>query len=333
MRAALIATVLVASVASMSANADPPTTTTDAPAHDAPLVAYAQELGQPESSSGIKELHIATTNLRARTAEMSRHPPPPDEECAHTLGASRFAQQYAQLARIQDELGNFEASIEANRSALACTPRVAVYEVAIASGYLNLGRIAEARAAAERGYAIDAEDRGVRDVRAQLDFIQEHWADATARFRLQVLERTLPEDADYSRCYLWLSQRRAGVRNPDMPLREPDPASTTTREKRWPAPILDTLRGERSEADLVEVIRESGPTVAREWLTEALFYVGERKLAEGDAEAARRHFASAVNLKVLNFVEYGMSRAELDKMREHQVAEDAATSRTGARAR
>ena len=58
------------------------------------------------------------------------------------------------------------------------------------------------------------------------------------------------------------------------------------------------------------------PESRREWLTEALFYVGELRLAEGDTEAARRHFATVINLRVLNFVEYGMARAELKKMRD-----------------
>jgi lipoprotein NlpI len=44
--------------------------------------------------------------------------------------------------------------------------------------------------------------------------------------------------------------------------------------------------------------------------------VGELRLAEGDTELARRHFAAVVNLKVTNYVEYGMARTELAKLRE-----------------
>ena len=61
----------------------------------------------------------------------------------------------------------------------------------------------------------------------------------------------------------------------------------------------------------------SGDT-RREWLTEALYYVGERHLADGEVETARRHFAAAVNLKVVSFVEYGMARAELARIRERR---------------
>ncbi len=347
MRAALIATFLAATAALLPAlaagpasqpaaaqNPPPATAETPGPAHESPLVAYALELAATESRAQEKSQYIATTNLRTATFEMSRHPPPSNEDCAHTLGASRFAQQYARIATIQDQLGNFEAVIEANESALACQPRVASYLASIASAHLNLGHLDEARAVVERGYAINPEDDSVRDVRARLDFVQERWADATARFRLQVLEQKDSYLGDYARCYLWLAQRRAGMRTPDVPPRLPTTKEDGTLEppdKHWPAQVLDTLRGELSEEALVQVIREDGVSDAREWLTEALFYIGESKLAEGDTETARRHFASVVNLRVLNFVEYGMARAELKKMRDWNAVADAATAGTQAR--
>ncbi len=320
-----LATILAALLASLPAHAGPqpsPTSDSAATASDPPLIAYASELKRADSSSKhlalsqaeLSASHIANTNLRAVTFEMSRHPPPRDEDCAHTLGASRFAEQYSQLAVIHEELGDYEAVIRASKSALACAPREASHQASIASAHLTLGHIVEARAAAEQGNLLDAEDPSVRDVRARIDFIQEHWADATARLRLQVLKPSYAALEDYSRCYLWLAQRRAGVREPELP---PKPVVAEGNEvRRWPVQILDTLRGELSEAGLVQVIRDDGGSASREWLTEALFYVGELRLAEGDVEMARRHFATVVNLRVLNFVEYSMARAELAKMRE-----------------
>ena len=324
MRAALIATLLVSPVPSLAADAD-----------ESPLIAYAQELAESGSRSQLKVTNIVIANLRAAEFEMSRHPPPPDGDCAHTLGAQRFAEQYERLAAIQDELGDFEAAIAANKSALACAPRVASYQASIASDHLSLGEVTAARTAVERGNAMDPEDVEVRNARARVDFIEERWADATARFRLEALDRArYGEYADYSRCFLWLAQRRAGVRNPELPPKTPEKKSPEDTDagqdsSHWPLPILETLRGERSEAALVQVIRDDGTTEARRWLTEALFYVGELKLAEGDVEAARRHFATVVNLRVLNFVEYGMARAELARMRERKPVTEAATPGTG----
>jgi tetratricopeptide (TPR) repeat protein len=328
MRAALIATILATALTALTAHADAeaspnsPPPGTAAPDHEPPLIAYANEFREKQLQSNrasqarseARASQIADTNLRAVTFEMARHPPPPDQECAHTLGATRFAEQYSQLAAIQEELGNYEEVLKASKSALACTPRNASYEASIAAAELSMGHIDEARVAAERGNVLDSENPSIRDVRARLDFIQEHWADATARYRLQVLKPDYPRLADYSRCYLWLAQRRAGVRNPELP---PRPAITGEASvKRWPAQILETLQGDLSETELVQVIRDDSARATREWLTEALFYVGELRLAQGDVETARRHFATVVNLRVLNFVEYGMARAELAKMRE-----------------
>lgn len=343
MRAALVATFLAAAAASLpAAAADPQTREQSPPAnpsapgttHEPPLIAYALELAQSDSRAQDKALYLAQTDLRAITFEMSRHPPPSNEDCAHTLGASRFADQYARLATIQFQLGNLEAVVDANESALACEPRNASYAAEIASAFLTLGRLDEARAAIERGHAIDPEEETVRDVRGRLDFIQERWADATARLRLHVLneKNSSIEGRDYARCYLWLAQRRAGVRHPEMPPPERfEDTSQAARKKSWPARILDTLRGELTEEDLVRTIREDGEQEEREWLTEALFYVGELRLAEGDTETARRHFASVVNLKQLNLVEYGMARVELKKLRDHGAVADAATAEAQAR--
>ena len=323
MRAALIATILAsAAIAPLAAAADPDS-------HESPLVAYALELGQPDSRSDLGELHASASALRAVTFEMERYPPPRDDDCAQTLGASRFAQQYAQLATIQDQLGNFEAVVQAYRSALACSPRVASYEASLASAYVNLDQVAAARAAAERANALDPDDLGIRELRAHLDFIEEHWADATARFRLLALGEGDTRLAEYARSFLWLAQGRAGVRNPDVPERVPrDPSREETGVERWPGQIFDTLQGKLSEEALLQVIRDFTPESDRRGLlTEALFYIGERKLAEGDVETARRHFATVVNLRVLSFVEYGMARAELKKMRDRKPLAAAASAK------
>src|SRR4051794_22170361 len=202
LRAALLATFLAASTvtslaadpsrALIAAAADSPSPAAASPvanasaspdSHEPPLIAYAFELGPSDSGSDLREQQASASALRALTFEMARFPPPRDEDCAQTLGASRFAKQYAQLAMIQDQLGNFDAVAQAYRSALACRPRVASYEASLASAYVTLDQVAAARVAAERANALAPDDLRIRAPRARLDFMQEHWADATARFR------------------------------------------------------------------------------------------------------------------------------------------------------
>jgi tetratricopeptide (TPR) repeat protein len=311
--AALSAAALAAPT--LAGAADPPKpadASSDYPelANQPPLIALSIELSRADSKPDFS----AMDQLRAIRFEMARHPPPPDGECAGTLGAGRFADQYSELASTLLQVGDFDASIEANESALACTPRDASLQAFISSAYLSLGRIEAARAAIERGNAINPDSESVEDVRARVDFIQERWADATARFRLRTLQRETGNLLEYDACFLWLAQRRAGVQRPELPKPTADDKEKT---KSWPAQILETLQGERTEAALAQVIRDTAPS-QREWLTEALYYVGELRLAEGETQIARRHFAAVVNLRVLNFVEYGMARAELERMRERQ---------------
>jgi tetratricopeptide (TPR) repeat protein len=318
MRAALKAIALAICSGALDAYAGESASSDEsARAQEPPLVAYSLELIESES----KLPHSEMAELRAINFEMSRHPPPKAGDCAHTLGASRFADQYARLASIQFALGDYQASIDADEWALACTPRDASLHASIASANLSLGRITEARAAIERGYAIDRDNSSVQDVRARIDFLQERWADATARFRLEIVSGEARDFADYDACFLWLAQRRAGVLHPDLPPPPADDEELNTRKKRWPTPILALLKGELTEAALVQAIRDDAAgNEPRERLTEALYYVGELRLAEGDVETARKHFASVRNLRVLNFVEFGMARAELARMRERSEA-------------
>ncbi|MEJ1961482.1 MAG: tetratricopeptide repeat protein [Gammaproteobacteria bacterium] len=318
MRAALTSLALAIFVGLHPAQAKPAAPTAQlerADADEPPLIAYALELNHDDSASQL----ATAARLRAANHEMTRDPPPPDTDCARTLGANRFAGRHSRLASIELALGDYEAAIKANESALACTPRDASLYASIASADLSLGRIAEARAAVERGYSIDPEDENVQELRARVDFVQERWADATSRFRIWILPKNTGDLLTYQECFLWLAQRRAGMLHPELPPRPDD--HDKPRKKSWPAQVLELLEGEMSEAALVQVIRdEAEGDQPREWLTEALYYVGELRLAEGDVETARKHFASVVNLRVLNFVEYGMARAELARMRERAEA-------------
>jgi len=307
-RASFLTLGLALSGANFEAAADTPQEALpeNAAANEAPLVAYSLELGPRDDDAFVYQSRA----LRAAEHELERHPPPAGEECATTLGASRFANQYRHLAYVQFETGEFEASIQSYRAALECTPRAPAIHAGMSAAYLAMGQTEEAHAEIQKALAVDPDDRGLLEARARLDFLQERWADAMAQLRLSTIEEHRAEFGTYAECLFWLAQRRAGVREPEV-------LPHDAKEDDWPLPVLDTLLGRKTQKRLVEEIREqpSDQTV-REWLTEALFYVGERYLADGDIDTARKHFAAVVNLKQLNFVEYGMARAELARLRK-----------------
>jgi lipoprotein NlpI len=274
-------------------------------AGDTPLFSYATE--QPPATQPFSE--SLRKQIATFEAEMARHPPPADEECAHTLGANRFAQQYEDLGAAQSNAGEYAAAIEAFEKALACTPREPNIYAQLAAELLHAGRLGDARAMAQRGAAIDANNAALDSVLMQLDFIDERWAETVSRLRAMIAAQSDDERAMYYQCFLWLAQRRAGIGQPELVKRE--------AFDQWPAPVLARLQGTQTEAQVLEEIRkEKNDQRRREVLAEALYYVGQLRLANGDAETARRYFAAAVNLKVLYFIEHHMAVAELMKMRD-----------------
>ena len=278
---------------------------------DTPLFDYAISLPPflpPFNDSTHKQ--IATFE-----AEMSRHPPPEDSECAQTLGATRFARQYDDLGSAQSNAGDYAAAIAAFEKALACTPRDASIHAELASEFLHMGHLTDARGAAERGVAIDGDNSSLDSVLMQLDFIDEHWADTVARLRAMIAVQPDDERATYFQCFLWLAQRRAGVREPELVKR--------TEYEEWPAAVLEALRGTETEAEVLKEIRQQSNEIRRrEMLAEALFYVGQLRLANGEPDTARRYFAAAVNLKVLYFIEHHLARAEIKKMKQQTAQAD-----------
>jgi lipoprotein NlpI len=89
-----------------------------------------------------------------------------------------------------------------------------------------------------------------------------------------------------------------------------------TEYEEWPAPVLGVLKGTTTEAEVLEKVREQkNEQRRRELLVEALYYIGQLRLANGETETARRYFAATVNLKVLYFIEHHLALAEIVKMR------------------
>src|SRR5262249_8395793 len=158
---------------------------------ETPLFDYANE--QPTVSP--PENFFVRKQIAKFESEMSRHPPPADSECAHTLGAVRFASQYDSLGAAQSNSGNYDAAIEAYEKALACAPRAAEIHAELATELLHVGRLADARKTAARGIALTDNTSPFDSVLMQLDFIEEHWAEAVSRLRAMATAETDAERA------------------------------------------------------------------------------------------------------------------------------------------
>ncbi len=83
----------------------------------------------------------------------------------------------------------------------------------------------------------------------------------------------------------------------------------------WPAAILSHLMGETTAEELLATARAAeAPHAVDERLTEAHFFIAQKRLAEGRGAEAKRHLEAAAALDVVYFVENDMARIELDRL-------------------
>ena len=290
---AFAAAVLASASASLAA-ADTPRT---------PLLEYAAEVHYPTAEDEAD----SRRQLREIDFQLQQDPPPA-HDCSHTLGAVRFASMLHKRAVNLAALGEDAASVQTLQQALDCSPRSWSLLLALAEELMYVGRYDDAYDSLARVRAIRHEPGAGSEILARLDFIAGRWVNASGWLKWAAADEIDNVRAAYWECFLWLAQRRAGSVHPE--LTNVDIAAV------WPRPVLATLQGETTEAQLVDTIRdEPRETRRREMLVEALYYLGEEKLAQGDPALAQRYFAASVNLKVLNFIEHHMALAELAKMR------------------
>lgn len=267
-----------------------------------PLLDYA--LSQTFDVPADNAARQSATRLQR---DLDRHPPP-KENCSKTLGANRFSQTYEELGVALDGAGDYEAAIDAYERALDCAPRAAHLRAPLATDLMYVNRFAEAREVAGQGDLSDESALDLNAVVAELDIIDERWSEAIPRLRMLATNYKEDEIAAYFQCLSWLAQRASGNARPSLVSRS-DPES-------WPQPLLAAFRGEADEAEVTKRIdEEKDLDRRREILTEALYYLGRRRLSEGDEASGRRYLAAAVNLKVHYFVEYHLAAASLARLR------------------
>jgi lipoprotein NlpI len=279
-----------------------------------PLLEYASTL-HFESMPDEQDLRA---QARATRVELE-HTAPPVEGCSRTLGASRYAGEYSGLAAAQAALGEHASAADTYARAIACAPRDARLRGSYALELLAAGHYGPARSAAQRGLAIDADNYECAEALAELEFIDGNWSDAAARMHDLAGSVDELELSTYWQIMLWVTQRRAGSAAPQLHAR----ALAAT----WPRPVLEALRGTKTERQVLAAIEEQRDAQRRrEMLCEALFYIAEDDVAHGDEPLAARRWAAAVNLRVVKFTEHQLAVAELRKRQaqppEHSLAAD-----------
>lgn len=234
--------------------------------------------------------------------------PPPETNCAQTLGAKRFATLFDDLGSVYSSLGDDAKAADAYAKAIACNPRAEFLHAQLAAALLDMGKYKEARVETRRQLSLGRANFSVYTLVTQLDFIEDQWLDAVTDARLAATEAPDDEQATYWQCFLWLAQRHVGNQAPVL-LNRRVPGT-------WPTPVLESLQGKITETELVDAVTsERDEHRQREILTEALFYTGQRHLAENHVDVAVNYFTATTNLNVPYFIEHHLAMAELEKLR------------------
>jgi lipoprotein NlpI len=241
------------------------------------------------------------------TFELSKDPPP-ETNCAQTLGAKRFATLFDDLGSVYSSMGDDAKAAEAYAKAIACNPRAEFLHAQLAAALLDMGHYKDARLETQRQLSLGRANFSVYTLITQLDFIEDRWLEAVVDARLAATEAPDDEQATYWQCFLWLAQKHVGTQEPVL-LNRRIPGT-------WPTPILESLQGKITEAELLDAVEsERDEHRQREILTEALFYTGQKRLAENHVDMAVNYFTATTNLNVPYFIEHHLAMAELEKLR------------------
>jgi lipoprotein NlpI len=291
--------------------ADPDTT---------PLLTYAASHNLPPAYTPSAQ-YVMKKRLSQITFNLSKDPPP-DSNCAQTLGAKRFAALFDDLGGVYSSMGEDAKAAEAYSKAIACNPRADFLHAQLAAALLDMGHYDEARVETQRQLTLGRASFSVYTLLTQLDFIQDRWPEAVAHARLAATEAPDDEQATYWQCFLWIAQKHTGAQEPIL-LDRRMPAT-------WPAPVLQSLQGKISEAELADAVdAERDGHRQREILTEALFYTGQKHLVENRTAEALKYFDATAGLQVPYFIEHHLAVAELHKLRHRAPDTRAPDSETG----
>jgi lipoprotein NlpI len=275
-----------------------------------PLLTYAASHHFPPAYAPSAQ-YAMNKRLRQITFDLSKDPPP-ETNCAQTLGAKRFATLFDDLGSVYSSLGDDAKAAEAYAKAIACTPRAEFLHAQLAAALLDMGRYKDARVETQRQLSLGRANFSVYTLITQLDLIEDRWLEAVTDARLAATEAPDDEQAIYWQCFLWIAQKRVGTQTPVLVNRR--------IPETWPTPILESLQGKLTEAELVDAVTsERDEHRQREILTEALFYTGEKQLAEKHVDEAAKYFTATTRLDVPYFIEHHLAVAELEKLRHHEA--------------
>jgi len=215
------------------------------------------------------------------------------------------------LMRRAIQLDNLDHALEAERSltqALALLPDDPEVLAAAAVNASQRRDDAQAIALADRGLAQQPGDVHLHMLRARALYETGRFEEARGDV-LEALKQAMGDQATYARLWLaLLTKRLGGDVNAALKSQPGSPATT------WPQPILETLLGQRTEAEARSAAAKPSDQALGQQC-ELAYFLGEWQLLDGQREAARRLFQQSVDTGVTEFTEFQLARRQLDRLK------------------
>jgi lipoprotein NlpI len=216
------------------------------------------------------------------------------------------AQHLRLRAIVSSNAGRFAAALADLDEALKLNPKTLPWLIDRAGILSKMGRTAEADALFEQLLKAAPQDEYLHTTLGVHRFAEARFAEAEEFFHA-----AKPDNANlpYDIIFGYLAGLRRGA--PDRAWLEGHRLTTAA----WPAAIHRHLLGEIDRAALLEAARDTFDLRTTEQQCEAYFTLGELALAAGDKETALREFENCVQSGIVGFIEYGLARRELARLR------------------
>ena len=253
------------------------------------------------------EAHLALNEQSAGQSDM--------EEAIRVGGKSGTAGAYLGLGRIRLARRDFQQAISSFTEALAQTPRLAnalrLRAVAYAVKEM-FPQALEDLAAAMKIESNFGTDFGLRGIIA---YRYGQWSQCASDCRSALQYGSWNDEA--MAYFLWMARCRLGERvQASVELRNFAAArNPSTPQAAWCLKIISCLLGDLSDADLVSAAATVGDgEAAKGHEAEAHFYIGTRRLLQGNPTGARDSFKRCMGIAVEAELEIAISKAELARL-------------------
>jgi len=217
-------------------------------------------------------------------------------------------------------LGDYEEAMAAFDALRGGAVGEAYIDRRIAWCLWGLGRYDESAALLDSAVERSPDSAHSQFARGVLDVIAARPEDALPRLRLAV---EAGGRSDFMHLYLWFAERLAGQGDEaDERLRRALIESGEA-ETHWRLATAQHLLGEVSEAELLDAAsRPDRRFRTIEKQCEATFYIGAKRLAEGDEKGAREMFERCIATRVRDFYEYHTALAFLRSRRPDDLSRE-----------